>query len=1112
MPFDTGDKRSALFAGLSGFWQRFFKDAQDIEAYYQASEVYLGQVYLDLLGAVLNIGIVDTPVFNREYWKMFPILETEINFQAGLNPTIGQYLYDMPDGSVSVDFLQNAILEPTIVLERDANFTVADNDGYIRFIEDPFNAEQDSDGNWMPTPGTAWRTVRRAVGNAAYDLGTKLYDASYYATGSAYDRGAQRGDTLRILAYNGNEISTGLTGSILNSLSQTFFDAAGIGNCKAGDVVHVYGHDGSSPGTNDTWKGFYIVKSVVSVNRVEIEQQTIPTTSWSSTANLYWKLNQAIYFDVTGTTPFRDYVQDYYEGVKSIGSPDNPYPLDLEGPVVAAVVRDALDPTEFGVSLTFQTAVTGSAPPVSPFPVGDVGTVTQLAHRHIIPGTVKLNAYKHYTVTPEARTDKRLVEGVDYTVDYLRGVIYQIAYWDATSAGRCDYEHQTEVSLLGAVQVEEYAVGNVRQLSYWVPEVLVDRFNLWYNYGSLLNRFDASSEAYKAFLMGVMYLYMTGPVLQRVESALNVAAEYPVVAQDGEVLLEYDSGENGRGSAASLNGSTDEVTLLPAEYTLGEIDVGGYVIISEALNDSNEGKFRILSVDASTNTALLETSYGLVTEISVAWIITQTYTKTITTTQNTYEYPFSVPIRTDIIDPVNWNTLMFAAFESLTLAFTVTDYVEDPTWWGDSVIPPMLWDASTARRRATTLLFDHVIDSEDGACISDPGLYIGADEEGVVRAPTDPRDLDINTITWRAGTTVRYALNLEPDLSDVAVSDPVTLTVSNATNAANDGTFTITAVDRDAHWVEVTNGARTDSTLDEASNSPATATLTGAVIPLNILRHNVAYVLFDRYLKAHMYYIKFDIGLELDAQFRDDLEEIILIAKPSYTYPAVDTNAIFIDDVGLSEDFDFLVTLLLSGDGDEGLSSLHVADNTLKIGDTDFPWQIGEYYRYSTMQAYNTVTNPIPVGRTVLPVFEAGCSLLSYNMLCHRVEDGALVIEGRDYVINLVAEDPAGTPNPLRWQVEFLTECIAYGKGGTTLYQTGNIARKVTGTYNTTWGHTPICIDGLNPGYIRSGALDPASPTYAAEFEALRTEYVDRPVQLTVVPNTATPTVSYTYP
>jgi hypothetical protein len=79
-PFEIDDYASSLFDGLSGFWQRFFRDTQDLHAFYRASEQYLGQVYLDLLGSVLSTGISDTPVFNKEYWKLFLIQERDLNF------------------------------------------------------------------------------------------------------------------------------------------------------------------------------------------------------------------------------------------------------------------------------------------------------------------------------------------------------------------------------------------------------------------------------------------------------------------------------------------------------------------------------------------------------------------------------------------------------------------------------------------------------------------------------------------------------------------------------------------------------------------------------------------------------------------------------------------------------------------------------------------------------------------------------------------------------------------------------------------------------------------------------------------------------------------------
>ena len=1191
MSLDIGDKCSVLFSGLSGFWQKFFKDALDIEAYYQASEIYLGQVYLDLLSCILNIGIVDTPVFNKEYWKLFTIKETELNFLAGITTTDDRYLYDMPGEIVNVDFLQNAILEPEIVLEKDADFEIIDNEGIVRFYLDPFNEAQDTDGNYMPNPGIAWRTIRTEVGNALYDTGMSLYHPSEFKAASPYDSGLRRGDTARILAYRGNQLRSGLVGSIQNLPLQTNFVGVGVGLGKVGDVIQVYDHAGSTPDLNDEWKGFYIVKAVniALPNQAVLEPLTVPTTTWSSTVNLYWKQFSSISFEVNGAStptipllppwvvstvfgigsviqstvgdryictiggtsgvveptwdtavgnttidntvtwtrqtntvvpsprvlqPFRDYEIDYYEGMKHIGSTSNPYPTDLEGPIIVSVVRDAPEPNVYGWTISFAGMAPAPIPPIVPFPVGVTGTITDLGVRHVIPGTLKIQAYRW-------RMDSSIQlvsveEGVDYTVDYLRGLIHQLEYWDNSSLGRCDFQFQTEVALSGAMTIEEYTVGNVRQLSYWVPEVSMDRFTLWYNYGSLLNRFDASSEAYKAFLMGIMYLYMSGPIMQRIESALNVAAEYPVVSQDGEVLVSYDDGVISSGIAASINGVLDSVALPTLEYVLSELDVGGYIIFPSPLNAANKNKFQITSVDTALNSATLHTTYGLTTEVPVEWIISHSYKKTVTTDKKVYQYPYYVPIRADVQSVSYWNVLTFDAFEPLTDAFLVTDYLEDPLWWKDKVIPPVLWDEVTGRRRSTTLLFKHVIGPGDDACIGDPGLFIGADEEGTILNPADSRPLDIDAITWQSGNTIRYSFNTNPDLSGIAnATAPVTLVVTLSTNVNNNGSFVVTDVDTTNFWVEVTNPGRSDSVDNESSDSPAVATVTGAIIPVPIYRHNVAFILFDRYLKAHMYYIEINADLELSNQFRQDLEELVLVAKPSYTYPTVEPNEMFIDNVGLTDSFVLpLLAMTFGGPGDADPDSTLLADNQLVIGDANAPWNIGDFYRYEIEAAADTPyiypALTIPVGTIfTLPDLTTDSAPLVWQFSLTRTSDGGPAIEGRDYTLNLLREDPLGTPNPIAWQVETLTEMDTIATGGPpyAIFAAYTRAERLNGSYDTTLGWTPLTIGGTNPWYIRAAALDPTSPTYAADLDALRTEFIDRPVQLTIDDGG-----SYTYP
>lgn len=82
--------------------------------------------------------------------------------------------------------------------------------------------------------------------------------------------------------------------------------------------------------------------------------------------------------------------------------------------------------------------------------------------------------------------------------------------------------------------------------------------------------------------------------------------------------------------------------------------------------------------------------------------------------------------------------------------------------------------------------------------------------------------LAIDNINWQTGTvsTVRYTFTGSPDLSSVIVGHQ--LVASGCTDDTHNGTFEITAVNNASDWIDVTNAAVTDATLDETS-SPGTA-------------------------------------------------------------------------------------------------------------------------------------------------------------------------------------------------------------------------------------------------------------------------------------------------
>lgn len=88
-------------------------------------------------------------------------------------------------------------------------------------------------------------------------------------------------------------------------------------------------------------------------------------------------------------------------------------------------------------------------------------------------------------------------------------------------------------------------------------------------------------------------------------------------------------------------------------------------------------------------------------------------------------------------------------------------------------------------------------------------------------------DLDVNNITWQSGNTIRYTFSGSPDLSSVTVGD--LLIPSGASFAANNGAFTITAVNNGSDYIEVTNLSRSDAAANEASSTATAATTDGLV-------------------------------------------------------------------------------------------------------------------------------------------------------------------------------------------------------------------------------------------------------------------------------------------
>lgn len=171
-----------------------------------------------------------------------------------------------------------------------------------------------------------------------------------------------------------------------------------------------------------------------------------------------------------------------------------------------------------------------------------------LTHTRIDVGSVRV-----FAKAPDG-SDVR--EGVDYVINYEQGLIVATTTWIGMTGGAgtfsANYTWRTEILpssgpsprlANGGIINATATTARVLQIALWAPDARVDRRTLANNFGSLIGRSLPSSEAYRAFLAGIFQLYVLGPVLERIESALNVVLGYPVVRDDGETFQAIDTSD-----------------------------------------------------------------------------------------------------------------------------------------------------------------------------------------------------------------------------------------------------------------------------------------------------------------------------------------------------------------------------------------------------------------------------------------------------------------------------------------------------------------------------------------------------------------------------------------
>jgi len=148
------ESKSNFILGLSDLWTKFFADDAQLKAVYTGTEILVGQAYLELVSTVLNISARETPVFQKEFFKLITVREDNVIYRV----KDGNYGFEVTGiGLKDCQFLYNKIFGPSTILEKRQHFSFdsSTDEDVLVFFNDPF----DWLGDGEPIPGIASRVV-----------------------------------------------------------------------------------------------------------------------------------------------------------------------------------------------------------------------------------------------------------------------------------------------------------------------------------------------------------------------------------------------------------------------------------------------------------------------------------------------------------------------------------------------------------------------------------------------------------------------------------------------------------------------------------------------------------------------------------------------------------------------------------------------------------------------------------------------------------------------------------------------------------------------------------------------------------------------------------------
>jgi hypothetical protein len=477
----------------------------------------------------------------------------------------------------------------------------------------------------------------------------------------------------------------------------------------------------------------------------------------------------------------------------------------------------------------------------------------------------------------------------------------------------------------------------IRVLSMWSPDVKRDYYSLYDMYGLAVspNR-EPSTEEYRAFISGIWNLYLGGPTLSKLEAALNVVAGLPVVRNTYETI--EDISFNGAGDITITTSVSDasyteeyqfnsgtplraEVIAAAKVYDTVERD-GSYTIFSDLtfLTD-NESFFDIAGIEAGVTELVIGASRKAIrfvfnSLIQVEVEDAQEGTGLAWSLENSPGVPlasgtagfFSANLPTDTL---------FESFDSLTTVFSVTDYVESPSWWETSVVPYALAPGLPVHRRTVSpdVLGNFLNAGGDISRVGDIGHFVGADDVG-----------DVSSGGYQY---LHYSAVPEGFASfGTAVGDDLVVT--------NLGSTFFTVAELGKYWVKLNAPIDPANVVDRNNVNFMVAGKSDFVSPAYLSEypgdyHQPAWLLMDRFLKWNMFAVTFDTATATFPRTQSFVLDLILQTKPAHTYPYVRSESELKDYHDIFDDEELAIKVIVP------LEEFSIGlENALYVGARDF--------------------------------------------------------------------------------------------------------------------------------------------------------------------------------